>query len=944
MAVTVLYARSTRTAAGVSFIAMRYGRDGQSLGLVAVLVAVVWCLAPGVARAATPCDNPTIIGTPTSQPINGTQRDDVIAGTAYADTINGLGGNDVICGGPDDDVIIGGDGNDTLFGDAGDDRLDGGGGKDVVSYAERPSSASIVATLVDSTTVPGATLLALTRGAADGGSRAGAGQTVVLRGGGGEIGGELPEFDSYYDVEDLTGGAGPDTLTGGTFVPGTLDGGPGNDLLQGGLLGDTLTGGDGADTLVGDTGNDFLDGGPDSDSFAAGEGDDVLEARDGAADASTSCGNGVDELRADIPGPDDPLRRDDCEVIVGTPPPAPAPPPPLAPDPDSDRDGVPDRIDNCPAIANATQANGDHDALGDACDLDNDGDGVADTVDNCPQVPNADQADEDKDKIGNACETLPSGSRNPVAGVSVNVKVLSGEVFVKLPPPPASRSLLTRAAALNLDPGFIPLKGIATVPVGASVDTRQGRVTVRSAAVFPGQPRRTTTGTFSAGIFQIRQDRKRSASRRRPRTDIRLVSASGAASICRAGAPASSVKGVVRALSVTLKGSYRAIGAASIATVANATFNVKDRCDGTVTQVGKGQVKVFDKRHSRTVTVRAGQAYLARAAPFGSIKGRASSAPARSTGRSLAARSAAAPAPPNDNYLASTQMMRGGAVMRTFADSVDTSGATTQPDLFQPDREGMALGGGGPEGTRCGQVQFGATVWYDFVPEVAGGAEIVANGYDTVVSVYEYDVKTAKIVRTLTCAATPGVGETVDLPRVKQGSAYTIQVGGTGAATGKLDFKFDFFGDRDQDGIFDETPDKCPTTPGIREAGGCPPELRTAPSAPYRDAPGGPRLTRVLVSGVPLGARVEARCKRCGVSQTRIAKSSLVTLPKLTGHVVRAGAKLEIFVTRARTASGRFKYGAIGNYFAYTARRVGFSPRVNRCLKPGSKVPLKRCA
>jgi hypothetical protein len=530
-----------------------------------------------------------------------------------------------------------------------------------------------------------------------------------------------------------------------------------------------------------------------------------------------------------------------------------------------------------------------------------------------------------------------------VAGVKVNVKVLSGEVFVKLPAT-TRRSLLTRAAAAELDAGFIPLKGIATVPVGSSVDTRRGRVTVRSAAVFPGQRRRTTTGTFSAGIFQLKQDRKRSASRRRPRTDISLVSASGAAAICRgSAAAASSLKGVVRALSVTLKGSYRAIGAASIATVANATFNVKDRCDGTVTQVGKGQVKVFDKRHSRTVTVRAGQAYLARAAPFGSIKGRTASPRARATGRSLAARSAAAPAPANDNYLASTQMMQGGAVMRTFADSVDTSGATTQPDLFQPDREGMPLGGGGPENTHCGQAQFGATVWYDFAPEVAGGAEIVANGYDTVVTVYEYDVKTAKITRTVTCASTPGAGETVDLPRVKKGSAYTVQVGGAGAATGKLDFKFDVFADRDQDGIFDETPDKCPTTPGIREAGGCPPELRTAPSAPYRDAPGGPRLTRVLVSGVPLGARVEARCKRCGVSQTRIAKSSLVTLPKLTGHVVRAGAKLEIFVTRSRTASGRFKYGAIGNYFAYAARRVGFAPRVNRCLKPGSKVPLKRC-
>jgi hypothetical protein len=930
MILAVLYARRTRTAAGVSFIAMRYGRDGQSLGLVAMLVAFICCLAPGVAHAANPCDTPTIIDT--TQPITGTAGDDVIVGTAGADTINGNGGNDVICGGPGNDTIDGGDGNDTLVGESGNDQLDGGAGVDVASYADRPSTASIVATLANSFTLPGATLSALIRGEAAAGARARVGQTAVPRGTSGQ--GEAGEFDSYFNLEGITGGAGPDVLTAGAG-PATLSGGPGDDQLQGASAGDTIYGGDGADTLVGNAGNDYLDGGPGADGFQGSVGDDVLEARDGAADAQLSCGDGVDELRADIPGGDDPLPRADCEVIVGT--------PPGGTGPDTDADGVPDRIDNCPVVANATQSNGDHDALGDACDLDNDGDGVADTVDNCPKVANADQADADKDKIGNACETLPSGSQKPVAGVRVNVKVLSGEVFVKLPSRPAGRSLLARAAAAGLDPGFIPLKGSATIPVGASVDTRRGRMTVRGAAAFPGRPRRTTTGTFSAGIFQIKQDRRRSASRPRPRTDISLVSARGAAAICRPSAPASSLKGVVRSLVATLKGVYRTIGVASIASVTNATLSIKDRCDGTVTQVGKGRATVFDKRRHRTVIVRAGQAYLAKAPSFGSIKGRTSSARARSTGRSLAARSAAAAAPANDNYLASTPMMDAGGVKRSFSEIVDTSAATTQFDLFNPDKDGMPFAGGPPENTRCGQAQFGATVWYDFAPEVAGGAEIVANGYDTVVTVYEYDVRTAKIVRTVTCASTPGVGETVDLPRVKRATAYTIQVGGAGAATGRLDFKFNFFGDRDEDGIFDETPDKCPTTPGVREAGGCPPELRASPSAAYRDAPGGPRLTRVVVSGVPVGARVEARCRRCGISQSRIATRSVVTLPKLTGRVVRAGAKLEILVTRARTASGRFKYGAIGNYFAYTARARGFSPRVTRCLKPGSKTPRTRC-
>jgi hypothetical protein len=47
---------------------------------------------------------------------------------------------------------------------------------------------------------------------------------------------------------------------------------------------------------------------------------------------------------------------------------------------DSDSDGVADGLDNCPLVANPSQANADGDALGDACDSDDDNDGIADTI------------------------------------------------------------------------------------------------------------------------------------------------------------------------------------------------------------------------------------------------------------------------------------------------------------------------------------------------------------------------------------------------------------------------------------------------------------------------------------------------------------------------------------------------------------------------------------
>ncbi len=75
---------------------------------------------------------------------------------------------------------------------------------------------------------------------------------------------------------------------------------------------------------------------------------------------------------------------------------------------DADDDGVANPVDNCPFLANAAQADGDADFLGDACDaiddLDVDGDTVDNATDNCPFVANLDQADADADGLGDACD------------------------------------------------------------------------------------------------------------------------------------------------------------------------------------------------------------------------------------------------------------------------------------------------------------------------------------------------------------------------------------------------------------------------------------------------------------------------------------------------------------------------------------------------------------
>ena len=296
---------------------------------------------------------------------------------------------------------------------------------------------------------------------------------------------------------------------------------------------------------------------------------------------------------------------------------------------DTDGDGVADGTDNCPTTANPTQADTDGDRIGDACDPagtpgDRDSDGVPDATDNCPDLANASQSDQDADAVGDACESLPSGAVAPVAGVNAVVKVLEGEVYVKLPASAAARAHTPRVAAGD-EPGYIPLKGRASVPIGSEVDTRAGRVSVSTSASYPGQPRTTQSATFAAGIFQIKQARKRPkpSAPKKPTTDIELVTPSGATAVCGRVAALTRSNAIVRSLSAVLKGRYRARGAVSYATVTNATLVVKDRCDGTITQVGRGVATVYDRGRRATRKVRAGRAYLARGRTFDNpLKGR----------------------------------------------------------------------------------------------------------------------------------------------------------------------------------------------------------------------------------------------------------------------------------------------------------------------------------
>ena len=228
------------------------------------------------------------------------------------------------------------------------------------------------------------------------------------------------------------------------------------------------------------------------------------------------------------------------------------------------------------------------------------------TVTITPPTVNCGTTDADEDKIGDACDTS-DGSKPPVPFKTVSATVVSGEVFIKFPGGAGAAS-----ASQAAPKGFTRLQGSAMIPVGATLDTKRGRVRLRSAA---DTRKRTQSGEFFDGVFKIGQVRKpRGKARKRPIgliTDLTL--GGGSFSRCRAEASASArSKRKVRRLWGDGKGSFRTKGRHAAATVRGTRWLVEDRCDGTLVRVRSGRVEVRDLRRARTVLVRAGRTYIAR--------------------------------------------------------------------------------------------------------------------------------------------------------------------------------------------------------------------------------------------------------------------------------------------------------------------------------------------
>jgi hypothetical protein len=148
---------------------------------------------------------------------------------------------------------------------------------------------------------------------------------------------------------------------------------------------------------------------------------------------------------------------------------------------------------------------------------------------------------------------------------------------------------------------FLSLTDDARIPVGSTVDARDGAVTITTATDDDGG---TQSATFSHGIFEVRQ---------RSTSSVTTLVLRGRLGTCGKRIASASRHLGSRRLWGRGRGRFRTRGRHSAATVRGTIWLTEDRCNGTLTRVRRGTVAVRDLARKRTVLVSAGRQHFARA-------------------------------------------------------------------------------------------------------------------------------------------------------------------------------------------------------------------------------------------------------------------------------------------------------------------------------------------
>jgi hypothetical protein len=192
--------------------------------------------------------------------------------------------------------------------------------------------------------------------------------------------------------------------------------------------------------------------------------------------------------------------------------------------------------------------------------------------------------------VANDNNVPASGPPPPVIYKSANLVKPRGTVTIKLPGKKK----------------FETLDADEQVPLGTTVNVKHGRITLIAAADKNGD---TATADFYDGIFKVGQTKGN-----KPITVLTLVEKLS----CGASGKKATIakkKTKKRRLWGDGHGSFQTKGKHSAATVVGTKWLVQDTCTTTLTKVARGKVSVRDFEKKKTVLVRKGHKYIARAKP-----------------------------------------------------------------------------------------------------------------------------------------------------------------------------------------------------------------------------------------------------------------------------------------------------------------------------------------
>ena len=120
------------------------------------------------------------------------------------------------------------------------------------------------------------------------------------------------------------------------------------------------------------------------------------------------------------------------------------------------------------------------------------------------------------------------------------------------------------------------------------------------------------SGDFGAGIFKLLQAR-----RQKGLTELDIMDAHSSRRVCATvgkGARAAKLSSkILGRLTGSAHGNFRTRGQFSAATVRGTIWGVRNLCEGTLTRVIRGIVRVEDFVRRRTITLFTGQQYVAKA-------------------------------------------------------------------------------------------------------------------------------------------------------------------------------------------------------------------------------------------------------------------------------------------------------------------------------------------